>query len=518
MVAGTVMTFDLVKTAEPIFETENIQPKEVTERDAKWWLVREMMSARIRESFIRFRHHVHPHLIPCWWQHYAGRKLQQFYNDYLAGLRPKLIILAPPQHGKTELIIDFMGYMLGMQPASRIIFTSYSNDLCVRTNLAMQRLLFDERYALPFERTFRSIGYGANRGTGSNHVRTLRNLSVIELPGLGGSFRNTTVQGQITGQGLNLGVVDDPIKGRQAATSPTVRQATWNWFTDDFFSRFSDNAAMLMILTRWHIDDPAGRWIEAFPDTEILRFPAIAAEDDWSVLEGYRKPGGALFPKLKTREFLLERKQLYTNASWEALYQQSPIAAGGEMFPIERFRVVSSFDRSKVNRSVRYVDKAGTEDGGAYTAASLVHHMKDGTTIVEDVARGQWSAHERETRLLQIAAADKAACRRYSIWFEQEPGSGGKESAESSIKRFKGYDVHADKVTGSKEVRAEPYAAQVQAGNVTLIASAWNRQFLDEHEQFPYGKYADQVDATAGAFNKLAASLSGYDRTLDWVG
>src|SRR4029077_12196268 len=180
----------------------------------------------MRDKFGCCRHYVHPDLIPCWWQHYACERLQIFYEDYLAGKRPKLIILAPPQHGKTELVIDFIGYMLGMEPKSKVIFTSYSDELGVRTNLALQRLLTNERYALPFEKTYRAIGYGANRGNASNQVRTLRNLSIIELPGLGGSFRNTTVQGQITGQGLTLGVVDDPIKGRHAATSTTAQQAT----------------------------------------------------------------------------------------------------------------------------------------------------------------------------------------------------------------------------------------------------------------------------------------------------
>ena len=173
---------------------------------------------------------------------------------------------------------------------------------------------------------------------------------------------------------------------------------------------------------------------------------------------------------------------------------------------------------SRVRRSIRYVDKADTKDGGAYTAAALVHDMKDGTTVVEDVLRGQWSALERETRLYQAAQADKATCPRYQIWFEVEPGSGGKESGESSVRRFKGFNVQLDRVTGSKEARAEPYAAQVQGGQVSLVAGTWNRAFLEEHEQFPFGTYKDQVDATAGAFNKLAEAIGSYDSTLSWVG
>jgi predicted phage terminase large subunit-like protein len=80
-----------------------------------------------------------------------------------------------------------------------------------------------------------------------------------------------------------------------------------------------------------------------------------------------------------------------------------------------------------------------------------------------------------------------------------------------------GYNVQSDRVTGSKDVRAEPYAAQVQAGNIALVSGPWNRDFIDEHETFPAGKYKDQVDAAAGAFNKVTTG-STYDTSMAWVG
>jgi predicted phage terminase large subunit-like protein len=470
--------------------------------------IKEWQGAESRKDFYFYRRMIRPGLIKTWWQKDVAKHLMEFWEDFKAGKRPVLVLQAPPQHGKTEQITDFISWCAGQDPTLRTIFASYSDDLGVRVNLALQRVMDTKPYKIAFERTKLN---DANVTTNSG--RWLRNSSLFEYVGYGGSFRNTTVMGQINGQGLDIGVVDDPIKGRAEASSKAVRDKTWSWFTDDFFGRFSNSAGFIMIMTRWHVDDPVGRWIEHFPNTKILRYPAIATED-----EAFRKEGDALFPEMKPLDFLIARKNVLTLASWESVYQQNPIVVGGDTFPVERFNVVSSFDKSKVKRSVRYIDKAGTQDGGAFTAAALVHDMEDGTTVVENILRGQWSANEREQRLLQAAAADKASCRRYSIWIEQEPGSGGKESAESSIRRFKGYDVHADKVTGSKEVRAEPYAAQVQAGNVYLVAADWNRAFIDEHEQFPNGKYKDQVDATAGAFNKLAENVSSYDRTLSWVG
>ena len=129
--------------------------------------------------------------------------------------------------------------------------------------------------------------------------RWLRNSSILEYVGNDGSFRNTTVMGQINGQGLDLGVVDDPIKGRAEAQIEATRDKTWTWFTDDFFGRFSDHAGFVMIMTRWHLDDPVGRWLEHFPDTKVLRYPAIAEQD-----EKYRKKGEPLFPELKPPSFL----------------------------------------------------------------------------------------------------------------------------------------------------------------------------------------------------------------------
>jgi predicted phage terminase large subunit-like protein len=480
--------------------------KEVlTAQDLEWIEYGKAAGARV--NFLKFRKYIRPNLIEAWWQRDVAKHLTEFYLDLRAGNRPSLVLQAPPQHGKTEQLIDFIAWVAGQNPNLKTIFASYSEDLGVRVNMSLQRMFESEKYRNTFGRT--KIN---ETNVSSDSGRWMRNSSLLEYVQHDGLFRNTTVMGQINGQGLDLGVIDDPIKGRAEAQSKVTRDKTWSWFTDDFFGRFSNTAGFVMIMTRWHIDDPVGRWIEHFPGTKVLRYPAIAEQD-----ERHRKKGEALFPQMKPLEFLEQRKQVLTQASWESLYQQRPIAAGGDLFPVERFKIVSSIDRSAVKNSVRYVDKASSDMAGDYTAAVLMHHMKDGTTVIEDVLRGQWQVNEREARIMQAAQADKATCGRYSIWFEQEPGSGGKESAEASIRRFKAFGAFADKVTGAKEVRAEPYAAQVQGGQVSIKAAEWNRDFLDEHEQFPVGTHDDQVDAASGAFNKLAESVGKYDTSLSWV-
>jgi predicted phage terminase large subunit-like protein len=207
---------------------------------------------------------------------------------------------------------------------------------------------------------------------------------------------------------------------------------------------------------------------------------------------------------------------MMTQAGWESEYQQNPLTVGGGMFPIEKFKIVSALNPGEIKRSVRYWDKAGTADGGAFTVGVRMHWMQDGRFVVGDVRRGQWSALDREKVIKSTAEMDKQAFPHHFIWVEQEPGSSGSESAEATIRMLAGWKVRADRVTGNKEDRAQPYAAQVQAGNVLLLDREWIRAFVDEHETFPVGKYKDQVDAAAGAFNKLTTG-STYDSSLAWV-
>jgi predicted phage terminase large subunit-like protein len=139
-----------------------------------------------------------------------------------------------------------------------------------------------------------------------------------------------------------------------------------------------------------------------------------------------------------------------------------------------------------------------------------MHKTRDKQYVIEHVARGQWNALEREKQIKMWAENDRKICKAgsYEVGVEQEPGSGGKESAEATIRMLAGFRAYSDKVTGSKEVRAHPFAAQVQNNNVKLCAGAWQYEFLDECESFPSGKYRDQVDAASGAFNRLALGPS----------
>lgn len=154
--------------------------------------------------------------------------------------------------------------------------------------------------------------------------------------------------------------------------------------------------------------------------------------------------------------------------------------------------------------TLRYWDKAATDEKenpkAAYTAGVKIARTKEGIYYILDVVEGQWSSNRREKIMQQTAIDDGEHVR---IFVEQEPGSGGKESAEFTIRGLSGYYIKAEKVTGSKIARAMPASAQVEAGNVYMVKAPWNRRFIQQGAAFPQGRLKDIIDAFCGGFNKL---------------
>jgi phage terminase large subunit-like protein len=474
------------------------------ERPTIWWQGQleagfATEALKTRRSFAHFRKTMRPHMHWGWFVEEICGHFQQFYEDLVDGKRPKMAIMAPPQHGKSLAAEDFVAWLAGNAPHLKTIYASHGDDLGIRCNLGVQRTMTSSAYQHVFETTIGNKGWQRNTG-------------IVEYGNQGGSFRNVTVNGAVNGLELHLGIVDDPVKDRADANSTVVREKTWNWYTDVFRPRFAKNSAMLWIMTRWHIDDPLGRALAKEPDIQVLKYKAIAEKD-----EVHRHRGEPLFPEFKPLRVLLEQKNIMSNASWEAEYQQEPYLVGGGMFPIEKLRVIQVFDRAQIARSVLSVDKAGTEGGiGARTAIVFMHLMKNNSILIENVITGRWEAREREQTIRQAAEICRGSLGRLGVDFqvviEQEPGSGGKESAEATIRNLLGFYATAVKpgARQSKTVRADPFAGQVQAGNVWLVAGRWVQGLLDELEGWPFSKTLDQGDALAQGFNHLCGGPA-YD-------
>lgn len=156
---------------------------------------------------------------------------------------------------------------------------------------------------------------------------------------------------------------------------------------------------------------------------------------------------------------------------------------------------------------VRCWDLAATEKeengDAAYTAGVLIGKRKNGRYIIADVINKQMSASDVRKTIYLTAQADRARFKRIRIRLPQDPGQAGKEQAQSYIKLLSGFDVTAVPETGSKESRAEPMAAQWQAGNFDIVHADWNEPYLEQLENFPEWKFKDMVDASANGFAEV---------------
>lgn len=324
-----------------------------------------------------------------WWQRLLSDELMAFYEDFMAGKRPKLMIKSPPQHGKSQIVIDFLLWVIGRNPRLKTIFASYAEDLGKRANSEIQKMMLHPEW----NNIFPEAQMGQDEEKRKVHKwRAKRNSSLIQFENFGGEFRNVTTGGPVTGLSLDIGVIDDVLKGRAEANSDSVRKSKWEWFVNDFFTRFSDMAAMLIIGTNWHVDDPMQRMIEKFPDMKVIDFPAIAIKD-----EEHRKAGDALFPEHKSLEFLLERKSLMESAEWESLYQQNPIISGGNKFKERMFDFIEmpeDFDYTFTVTDSSYVEK----DSADYSVSGHFG-VKDNEIYLNDLWREQIDAADIEVPL-----------------------------------------------------------------------------------------------------------------------
>lgn len=351
-------------------------------------LLEQRAIEQARVSFWAFRQFMNPKMKKGWFQRDVARHLQQFWNDYLAGLRPKLVIEAPPQHGKSDSVVEFLAWIAGHAPHLKTIYGSFSKRLGVRANKKLQRMFDSAKYKQVFP------GHILDEsGTTVVKGKKIRSSELLEYRD-GGSFRNVTTGGSVTGESLDIGVIDDPIKGRKSAGSELQRNTAWEWTTDDFLTRFADEAAFLAILTRWHPDDPIGRYLKIYPETKVLKYPAVSEPNAQLMAHDPREPGSneALFPELKSIDFLMLQKKAMTNVSWQSLYQQNPIEIGGQIIKTVKFKRYDILPEMAFTKI--FGDTAQkTKEANDYSVFECWGLSADGRGLyLIDLIRGKWEA------------------------------------------------------------------------------------------------------------------------------
>jgi predicted phage terminase large subunit-like protein len=462
-----------------------------------------------RNDFWVYRKLVNPTMTEGWWQKEVAGHLQQFYYDFVAGLRPVLILEAPPQHGKSLQVIDLCTWIAGKDPNLRSIFASYSDRLGTRANLRSQRIYDSEMYQAIFPDTY----IKQSRKLGLVDSNYLRNTEIIEFVGNEGSFRNTTVMGGITGESLDIGLMDDATKGRAEARSKTVKLKTIDWLTDDFFTRFSENAGLINIQTRWAVDDVAGFMRDNFPNVKTLSYPAIAIED-----EENRDKGEPLFPELKSLEFLMARKKVLSSASWLSLYQANPIIEGGEIIKGKYFPRYDKIPALKYRKI--YVDTA-LKDGeeNDFNVFLEVGKGKEGIYVL-DRFKKKLEVPDLEQRLKDFWNKCK---KRDSVIFGKLRKVAVEDKASGigliqGIKRKAKIPIEGiERTSKSRYERVNDVLGYIESGYVHLPENAdWVDDFLNVCEEFTADDthaFDDDIDPLVDAINDMIVSA---EKVTDW--
>lgn len=286
-------------------------------------------------SLIEFVQHLSPVYQAGWVHHELAAALERFMVDVLAKKSPRLMVFMPPRHGKSELVSRyFPAWTFGNYPDISMIGSSYSNDLISRMNRDIQRIIDSPGYGDVFPgiglsgRNIRTVAQGS----------FLRNSDIFEIVGHKGVYRSAGVGAGITGMGADILNIDDPVKDSKEANSETVRQSVWDWYTSTAYTRLAPGGGVLLTMTRWHVDDLAGRLLEAMrkdegDQWEIINFPAVAVAD-----EKHRQTGDALHPERWPLEYLENIRQTIGEYNWTALYQQEPTIPGGAMIKSDWWR------------------------------------------------------------------------------------------------------------------------------------------------------------------------------------
>lgn len=491
------MTIDYRSKIDSVLASELDNAKKIE-------LCNELRVRESRHSFSAFRRYIHPTNKPGWFQRDAENNLQTFYEELTGGKRPKLVIEAPPQHGKSVIIVDFIAWLSGKMPDNKTIYTSFSSRLGVRANLAIQRMMSTHKYNAIFPDVVLP-----KRADATNGPQKQRNRDMIEFNNSEGSFRNTTVEGSITGESLDLGVIDDPMRGRKDANSITKRNSAWDWFTDDFFTRFDERAGLICILTRWHVDDPIGRLIAKNPDIKVLKYPALASSDAKLMPHDPREQGSneALFPEHKSREFLLERKLTMASANWSALYQQSPYIAGGNIIKGHWFPRYTVLPQMKYRAC--YGDTAvKAKESSDYQVAECWGLGVDGRIYLIDLDRDKYEADELEKRFPDFWNKQKHDKNGRLRYFGIEDKMSGMELIQRMRKKIRpAIPVKAIPRNIDKYTRVSDILGYIESGFVVIPENApWVYDFVKECEAFTADDahdYDDQIDPMCDAISEM---------------
>ena len=425
---------------------------------------------------------------------------------------PNLILMVPPRYGKSELVSRMLpAYIFGRFPDSQIIAVSYSQDLMMRMSRDSQRIITSEPYQKIFPKTKLAASAGTKRIGG---VIISQTGAQYEIVGYKGRYMAAGVGTGITGHGADYGILDDVTKDRQAAESPTVRDNVWEWYTSTFRTRLEKGAKQVLLMTRWHQEDLAGRLIkrmESDPEADqwnIIALPALFEASKYNHPKDNRKPGEALWPRKYDEKALRNAKASIGSYDFQSLYQQNPSPPEGAIAKREWFKFVDKPPEGL--QWVRFWDLAVSGNAEAdYTASIKMAVDRFGQYYIDQPIRGKWVWPTAKKILIDTCLSESEV--EYGI----ETGGPQKGLADDLLyeEALSDVNIRGFVPVGNKLCRALIWFARLEAGRISLVRGAWNEEYIDEVCRFKGvdGDRDDQVDATSGGWKMLSDRWGGME-------
>ena len=332
-----------------------------------------------QEDLLSFTRYTLPSFIPAPF-HVA---YYEVLTRFAMGEIKKLMITMPPQHGKSEGATRRLpAFVLGQDPDKRIAIVSYNATKSRKFNRELQRIMDDDRYYELFPQTLLA-GQTSYQEQGKRSRNYARNADECEIVGCQGSFKTIGVGGSLTGEPVDMLIMDDLYKDAASAWSPVIRQNVADWYDTVASTRLHNDSQQLMVFTRWHMEDLAGRLLEQEGEYDpidnpqgwtLISFPAIQNKPP-SELDP-RAEGEPLWPERHSLSKLLEIKER-TPTVFESMYQQNPQPSQGLMY--EEFTCYTELPYR--SQSVAYIDAA--DSGADYLCALFYKEAEEGNYIID---------------------------------------------------------------------------------------------------------------------------------------
>ena len=488
------------KVPEPQLKSEPAQAKQEdlsAQVKAEQELAKRILA---RKRLLPFVERFNPDYLAGWVHKDICQRLEKFSEQVANKESPRLMLFMPPRHGKSTLAsVAFPAWHLGRHPNHEFISCSYSGSLAMNFSRKVRQLLREPVYKNVFEK--------ARLDEDSQSIESWQTTQ-------GGGYVAAGVGGGITGKGAHVMVIDDPVKNREDAESDNNRDATWDWYTSTAYTRLSPGGGILVILTRWHDDDLAGRLLkqaeEGADQWEVIKYPAIAETD-----ETFRKYGESLHPERYNVDALEQIRKAIGPRDWSALYQQNPVSDEGDYFSRDMIRYYEDEDieYAQLNYYCAWDLAIGQRDRNDYSVGIVVGVDEYDNLFVVDVVRGKYDGFELVEQILDL----------YETW---RPGIVGierghiemalgpflqKRTRERGLSEAYFKDLKVGR--RDKEARARAIQGRMQQGMVYFPKDAvWTGTMVAELLRFPNGAHDDQVDALAWIGLMMTEFATFYER------